>query len=159
MDIQLPQILFQVINFGVVMGALTYLLYKPIQKLMDERATRIAEGQAAAEAAVAERDNLEAQKRKLERENDKKAAELIEQATQKAQTQKQELLAKAKAEAQAEVEKLKEQWELEKAQLRQEMRQEMIEAVMTVTEKVIGQKLSDKADAKLIADELAKLAK
>ena len=159
MDIQLPQILFQVINFGVVMGALTYLLYKPIQKLMDERATRIAEGQAAAEAAVAERDNLEAQKRKLERENDKKAAELIEQATQKAQTQKQELLAKAKAEAQVEVEKLKEQWELEKAQLRQEMRQEMIEAVMTVTEKVIGQKLSDKADAKLIADELAKLAK
>lgn len=159
MDIQLPQILFQVINFGVVMGALTYLLYKPIQKVMDERATRIAEGQAAAEAAVAERDNLETQKRKLERENDKKAAELIEQATQKAMSQKQEILAKAKTEAQAEVEKLKEQWELEKAQLKQEMRQEMIEAVMTVTEKVIGQKLSDKADAKLIADELAKLAK
>jgi F-type H+-transporting ATPase subunit b len=159
MDIQLPQILFQAINFGVVMGALTYLLYKPIQKLMDERAAKIAEGQAAAETAVAERENLESQKRKLERENDKKAAELIEHATEKAMTQKQEILAKAKTEAQAEVEKLKEQWSLEKAQLKQEMRQEMIEAVMAVTEKVIGQKLSDKADAKLIADELAKLAK
>ncbi len=159
MDIQLPQILFQAINFGVVMGALTYLLYKPIQKLMDERATKIAEGQAAAETAVAERENLESQKRKLERENDKKAAELVERATEKAMTQKQDILAKAKTEAQAEVEKLKEQWSLEKAQLKQEMRQEMIEAVMAVTEKVIGQKLSDKADAKLIADELAKLAK
>lgn len=159
MDIQLPQILFQVVNFGVVMGALTYLLYKPVQKALDDRAHRIAEGQAAAEAAMAEKDALESQKRKLERDNDKKVAELIEQATKKAQAQKQEILAKAKAEAQQEVEKLKEQWLIEKQQLKQDMRQELVETVMSVTEKVIGQKLTDKTDSKLIADELSRLMK
>jgi len=37
MDIQLPQIIFQIVNFGVVVGALTYLLYKPVKKMLDER--------------------------------------------------------------------------------------------------------------------------
>ena len=43
MDIQLPQIIFQLVNFGVVFGAIVYLLYKPTQKILDERAKRVAD--------------------------------------------------------------------------------------------------------------------
>ena len=43
MDIQLPQIIYQLVNFGVVFGAVTYLLYKPVQKILDERSKRIAD--------------------------------------------------------------------------------------------------------------------
>ncbi|HCC84434.1 MAG TPA: hypothetical protein DEP87_02020 [Candidatus Pacebacteria bacterium] len=159
MDIQLPQIIFQVINFGVVMGALTYLLYKPIQKLMDERASRIVEGQSAAEAALAQKANLDESKRKIEREAEKKAAILIEEAAKKATEIKREAVEKARVESQAETSKLKDQWQIEKHQLTQDMRQEMIRAVMTVTQKVIGVKLDEKTDAKLIGDELSKLMK
>lgn len=159
MDIQLPQIIFQIINFGVVMGAITYLLYKPIQKVLDERASKIAEGQAAAESVIAEKKNLEISKLKIEREAEKKAAVLIEAAAAKAMETKKDIVEKAKTEAQVEVEKLKLQWQAEKNQLVADMRAEMINTIMAVSAKVLSTKLDSKTDAKLIADELAKLSK
>lgn len=156
MDIQLPQILFQIINFGVVMGALTFLLYKPIQKIMDERANKIVEGQAAAQEAVEEKAKLATLRAKLEKEAEKKAALLLEQAAEKATQQKREILAKAKTEAEAEVAKLKTQWQTERTQLLRGVQQEMIKAVMAVSQKVIGQKLDSAADAKYITAELTK---
>jgi len=159
MDIQLPQIIFQIINFGVVMGAITFLMYKPIQKVLDERASKIAEGQAAADGLISEKKNLEVSKLKIEREAEKKAATLIEEAAKKATETKKEMVEKAKAEAQAEIEKLKLQWQAEKQQMVADMRQEMIETVMAVSAKVLGSKLDAKTDAKLIATELDKLTK
>jgi F0F1-type ATP synthase membrane subunit b/b' len=55
MEINFLQILFQAINFGVVFGAITFLLYKPVMKMLDERAKKIAEGQSAAEKSIRER--------------------------------------------------------------------------------------------------------
>lgn len=159
MDIQLPQILFQIINFGVVMGAITFLMYKPIQKVLDERASKIAESQAAAEEMITEKKDLEIIKQKIEREAEKKAALVIEDASKKAAATKKELVDRAKAEAQVEVEKLKLQWQAEKQQYITEMRQEMIQTVMAVSAKVIGIKLTAAVDTKLIEKELDKLAK
>ena len=66
MDIQLPQILFQAINFSVVMGALTFLLYKPVLKMFDERSQKISEGLKAAEAALKEKEELDQTRKKME---------------------------------------------------------------------------------------------
>ena len=49
MEIDISQILFQIVNFSVVLAALTFLLYKPIFKMFLERAKRIEEGQKAAQ--------------------------------------------------------------------------------------------------------------
>ena len=157
MDIQLPQILFQIINFGVVMGALTFLLYKPIQKIMDERAEKIVEGQTAAQEAVEEKVHLAGLRAKIEKEADRKAAALLEKAAEQATEQKREILAKAREEAEAEITKLKAQWKTEKEQLIRSMQHEMIKAVMAVSHRVIGMKLDDKADAELITAELTKV--
>lgn len=159
MDIQLPQIIFQIINFGVVMGAITFLMYKPLQKVLDERASKIAEGQAAADSVIAEKKNLEISKLKIERDAEKKAALVIEEAARKATETKKEVIEKAKVETQAEIAKLKLQWQAEKQQMIADMRTEMIDTVMAVSAKVLGSKLDAKTDAKLIADELAKLTK
>ena len=65
MDIQITQILFQAINFSVVLGALTFLLYKPVLKMFDERSQKIAEGQKAAEAAIQDKEKLEEARKKM----------------------------------------------------------------------------------------------
>jgi len=44
-------LLAQLINFGVLFVALTWLLYKPVMKTLDERRTKIAQGVEDAEAA------------------------------------------------------------------------------------------------------------
>ncbi|HEY0010377.1 MAG TPA: ATP synthase F0 subunit B [Candidatus Paceibacterota bacterium] len=49
--IDLSLIIAQAVNFGVLFLALSYLLYKPVLKTLDERREKIAEGVREAEAA------------------------------------------------------------------------------------------------------------
>ena len=44
-------ILLQVINFGLLMAVLSYLLYKPVLKVLAERQEKIAQGVKDAEEA------------------------------------------------------------------------------------------------------------
>ena len=45
-------LLIQAVNFGLLLAALTYFLYKPILKIIDERREKVAEGVRTAEAAA-----------------------------------------------------------------------------------------------------------
>src|SRR3989344_5401181 len=45
-------LLIQAVNFGLLLAALSYFLYKPILKIIDERRHKIAEGVRTAEAAA-----------------------------------------------------------------------------------------------------------
>ena len=44
-------LLIQAVNFGVLLTALTYFLYRPVMKIIDERRAKIDEGVRAAQAA------------------------------------------------------------------------------------------------------------
>ena len=159
MDIQLPQILFQIVNFSVVAGALTYLLYKPVQKIFEERADRIAQAQKAAEETLAQQSKLDEQARKIKKDAEKQAAEILEEAKQKAEARRKQMLAEAKAEADTQRSKLMDEWATEKQQMLKEMRQELVDAVIATSQKVLGEKLDKKAHSKLIDQELDAIVK
>lgn len=154
MEIQLPQVIFQIINFSVVMGGITYLLYRPIQKVLDERASKIEEGQKAAQDAIKEKEKIKSLKDKARRESEKEAAEVLGKARKQANKQKQEILAKAKQEATALLDKNQFNWQQEREQLFANSRLEMIEVVIEVSQRLIGKKLVTQADKKLISAEL-----
>ncbi len=44
-------LLIQAVNFGVLLAALSYFLYKPILRIIDERREKVAEGVRLAESA------------------------------------------------------------------------------------------------------------
>ena len=75
MEIKLAQVIFQAINFLVVLSGLTFLLYKPVLKILEQRANKIKEAQQAAEATLKEKEGLEEYKKKVKKETDKKAAQ------------------------------------------------------------------------------------
>ena len=159
MNIQLPQIIFQIINFSVVLGALSYLLYKPILKMLDERAERIQEAQKAATEALEEKSKVEQSARAAKQKAEHAAQVILEEAKALASTQKQELLKSAQAEAEQLLVKMKKDWQAEKEKLASEMKQDFAEAVLTVSEKVIGQKLDKKAHQTLIDDGIQAIVK
>lgn len=159
MDIQITQILFQAINFSVVLGALTFLLYKPVLKMFDERSQKIAEGQKAAEAALKDKDALDAKRKKMENDLKKERATVLNKAQEEAKAKATEIVAAAKKEAKAEKSKLVGAWENEKAALFQEAKQDMADAVVAVSAKVIGKSLDNKAQSKLIDSELETILK
>lgn len=159
MDIQIPQIIFQIINFSVVAGALTFLLYKPVLKIFEERARRIDEGQKAAERAIETQENIEEMKAKAQKDIQKEKAKILEEAEAEAKKRKTTMVAEAKAEAQAEVEKMKLAWQEEKVQLVKSSRNEMTEAVIKATRVIIGSALDSKEQKKLIDSELDTILK
>jgi F-type H+-transporting ATPase subunit b len=159
MDIQITQILFQAINFSVVLGALVYLLYKPVLKIFDERAQKIAEGQQAAEAAIKEKDELEQTRKKMESDLKKERANVLKTTQEEAKQQAQEIVAQAKKESKEERSKLVDAWQKEKAALMKESKQDMADAVIAVSAKVMGKALDIKAQQKLIDNELDSILK
>ncbi|MBR4439107.1 MAG: hypothetical protein IKS88_00720, partial [Clostridia bacterium] len=49
LNIDLQQILLHMLNFVILFGGLYFILYKPVKKFMDSRASRYAEKEAEAE--------------------------------------------------------------------------------------------------------------
>jgi len=159
MDIQLSQILFYTINFGVVVGALTYFLYRPILKIFDERSERINEAQKAAEATIAEKKKLDQIKEESLQQARQEAQEIIENAKQKAKKVEKDILDQAQAKAREEAEKLHSQWTGERDQLAKEMRKQFSDSVLTVVEKVLAKSFDKKTHTKLIDNEVAAILK
>lgn len=157
MDIQLAQILFQVINFGVVFGALTYLLYKPVQKILDERAQRISDSLQEASKIEEEKEKIQALKTKTKRDAEKEAASILEAAQKTASSKKQELVAQTKVALQEEMKKAQTHWNAEKQQLVSDSKKQMVEAVIETSSLILGKKLDSKTDEKLISESLEKV--
>ena len=159
MDIQITQILFQAINFSVVLGALTFLLYKPVLKIFDERSEKIAQGQKAAEAALSEKEALEETRKKVEADLKKERATLLRTAQDEAKQKAAELLEQAQKQIKAEKAQLLGAWEKEKATLMKQSKQEMADAVMAICAKVIGESLDPKTHKKIIDTQLDTIIK
>jgi len=146
------------INFGVVFGAITYLLYKPVSKMLEERAEKIEKSQAAAEETLREREQLESLKKKQKLESEKQAAKLLEEAKEDASAKKKILLQQAKEEADAEKQKLMSAWEQQKKNIASDMEKDFEEAVFAVAERLMG-KIDDKSKhAKLIDQGIGELS-
>lgn len=159
MQIELTKILFQIVNFGVVLGALWYLLYKPVLKIFAERAKRIDEGQKAAQKALDHQAKIDEIKQKTEQDLKKKSSQVLKDAAVEAEKQKAQMLEEARAAAAQEVAKMKEAWKAEKAQLIQSIHGQVVDAVVVATEKVVGKSLDAKQQSKLIDQELETLLK
>lgn len=106
MEINLWQVIFQAANFGVILYLLAKYLYKPLMKLLDERAKKINEGLAAAEKNV--KNAAEAEKAvKAELTKAKKAgAVIIADAEKEAKAKAAEIVEAARVKAKAEANKI-----------------------------------------------------
>ncbi|MFH2118705.1 MAG: ATP synthase F0 subunit B [Candidatus Paceibacterota bacterium] len=154
MDIQLPQIIFQALNFSIVLGALIYLLYKPVQKILDERAQKVADSQKEVGRIEEEGEKIEALKAKTKREAEKQATEILENAKKTATKREQELIDQAKLNLQGNLKAAEARWQEEKKQLVAGSKAQMVDAVMQVSGMVLGKKLNKKTDKKMIEDGL-----
>lgn len=159
MDIQLPQILFQVINFGVVFGALVFLLYKPVLKTLQQRSKKIQESQQAAEELIQQKADVEKASQKALNQAKKDAADILADAKKQADKKKEDLMSKAKAETQQFLIEEKEKWNQEKKQMIKQLEKEMSDAVFSISEKVLGESIDQKTQGKLIDQGISEVLK
>lgn len=154
MDIQLAQIIFQIINFGLVVFFLTRFIYKPVLKLLNDRKAKVAEAAKVSNEILREKEDLE-----------KVKADTLLKANQNAKKIETEIKSEAQKSAKALIEKNKKDLSLkeakfvdELAKLKKEklqaMDKELKQAVIIMAEKVLGESIDAKKHQKLIDSQI-----
>ncbi len=103
MEINIYQILFQILNFGVVMYLLNKVLYKPVIKMLDDRAKKINEGMSQAEKNIKAGEEIEKTKKAEVNKARKEAGSIIAAAEVDAKKKADEIIKKAHVKAKEEV--------------------------------------------------------
>ena len=159
MQIHWYQLLFQIINFGILIFVLNKFLYSPIVKIIDQRNKKIQDGIKAAEKNLEEKANLEEFKKRIQLKAEKEATDILSKARQQADQQSKEMLNESKSEAQAlterEFENLREKLKDEEAK----MKGRIGNLVVDMTAKVLEKTLSSSDQHQIIDRELKILEK
>jgi len=89
----------QMVNFGVLLVALWFFLYKPVMKTLDERAQKIAQGVEDAERATEKLAGADAEAAKVVAGADEKAVGIVNNARTSANEEKARIVKEAEERA------------------------------------------------------------
>ncbi len=150
----IPGLISQFINFGIFLILMSLILYKPVTRMLDQRAERIREALSEAERAREEsaRSGEEVQQALAEARD--RAQQIIQQATETSRRQAEELLAQARQDAEAVAERSREELRREAAEIIEQGRQEIINLSIMAAERIINQSLDHDAHRGLVEEVL-----
>jgi len=144
MEINFSQVLFQVVNFGVIFWVLTKYLYKPVLKLLADRQEKINAGLAAAEKNLKTEQASEDEKKAILAKTRKEAAAIIKDATVESKKQADAMIREAKEKAALEANRILTKAENAAAQKQKEASLALKDLVIATTSKVLSETLSAK---------------
>lgn len=159
LGINLPKLIYQIINFGVMAVILYALLYQRVLNMLRERTARIEQSlqdaeQVKQQLANAQRD-YEAEMAKARQE----AAALLSQAQERAKSQETEIVAQARQEAERIRSEAREQARQERERMLQEIKGQVAALVTETASKVLQAELAAKGHDRLIEESLAELGR
>lgn len=147
-------LLFQVINFFILLYILKRFAYGPLVKLLEERKKRVEESERNAEEIAKNRERSQQEYERVLLDAKKDAQGVREKAMQDAESVRVAKVEETKKEIATLLAKAKQDIRLEKEQSLDAVRAEAAGLVIAVTEKVLQQKLTSAQDAKLIEQTL-----
>ena len=154
LGIHFPSLLIYLINFLLVLGILYAFAYKPILRLMDQRADRIRESleasERAREEAASSQEAIQAEIVEARREGQR----LMDQARETVERYRGEEMDRARQEAEAFVERAKADIQRERDTAIQEVRINFGDLAIAAAERVIRSSLDRQAHEELITQVL-----
>ena len=153
--INLPLLIAFVINFVILFGLLTLVLYKPVLKVLDERQAKIKESMDQAEQIREQTARSEEQIKTHIETSRREGQAIIAQATQIGERLKEEAKEGAHKEAESLITKAQAEIRQERDKTVDELRQEFANIAILAAEKVINGSLDNEKHRKLI-DEVLK---
>ncbi|MDP7587321.1 MAG: F0F1 ATP synthase subunit B [SAR202 cluster bacterium] len=154
LGIHFPSLAIYLVNFVLVLVLLYLFAYKPILKLMDERAERIRESLEAADLARQEAASSQEAIQEQITEARREGQRIMDQTREAADRFRTEEMDKARQEAEAFVERAKADIARERDTALQEVRASFGDLAITAAERVIRSSLDRKAHESLIAQVL-----
>ncbi|HEY4500983.1 MAG TPA: F0F1 ATP synthase subunit B [Candidatus Paceibacterota bacterium] len=133
-------LLAQGFNFALLLVLLTYFLYKPVLKIIDERREKIAEGVKTAEAAARKLEEAKQKSDTIVGAASREAEELVTSARVRANEQGVEIIRSAENRADSILDDAKARAQEEKHQALLESEKEITRAALLAAEKILKTK-------------------
>ena len=154
----LPTLIAQVVNFGLLLLVLRLFAYKPIIKMLDNRANKIKESLEAGDRAKQEAVSAEKEIAKKIEEASASGQQIVGQALKTAEEVKRRASLDAKKEADAIVAKAQVEIQREKQESMTELRKEVADLAVMVAGKAIGTSIDKETQRKLIENTLKEVS-
>ena len=155
LGINLPVLLFQLVNFTFLLLVLRLLVYKPVLKMLDERRARIQEGLSAADRGREQAIEAERQAQEQIAAARREGQDIVANAQQIAQRLQEEARAQALQQQETMLERARSEIQLERDAAIDSLRREFADLTISAAEKVIGQSLDRTAHQRLIEQALS----
>jgi F-type H+-transporting ATPase subunit b len=150
--VDLPKLIFQVVNFLLLLYLLNRFLFKPVLKLLDEREARIKKGLEDAEAAARERELARAEREAALDEARKEAQAMVARANKIAEDSRAEILAEAKAQADKVTARAREEITAEKDKAMAELRATVADLALQAAGRLVRSEMDTPTQRRLVED-------
>ena len=122
------------------------LAWKPVKKILDQRSEYEHSRLKEAEALKAENEKLNAEARETIIEANRTAEEIVKSAREEGQTVRDELVEQGREQTRQMMENAQRDLELQRSRMMEEMHDEIVDAALSATEKMLQSKLSAESD-------------
>lgn len=143
-------ILFTLCNTLILFLGLKHFLFKPVQKVLDERQNAVDQTMQNAEDALSRANAAETEYTEKLAAAKEESAEIVRTATRRAQQRSDEIIAEAKQSAAHIRQQNDADLQREKRRIESELRAEVAGIAVTVAEKVVGREVKLEDHARLI---------
>lgn len=142
MEIDIKQVLFQVINFSILLAVLAKFLYKPVLKMLKDREDKINDGLKAAESNLTAQEEIEKTKKAEITKARKEAAKILKEAKDDAKKQADMIISDAKSSAKEEAAKIIKKGEEQVQKEEKNLNNKLGQLLIATTENLLSSALS-----------------
>jgi F-type H+-transporting ATPase subunit b len=150
-------LLAQIVNFAIVVGVLSKLLYKPILSMLEKRKKEIEEGVRLTAKAREDEVKLEEKKERMLAMARKEAQEILEEARKQAKIEEHDIIAAAHKDVEGLMVKAKEDTARMRDEMEKSMRDSAVELAVAMAKKLLTGVLSGADQHKLIAKQVKEI--
>lgn len=133
-------LIVQAVNFGLLLSVLTYFLYKPVLRIIDERRKAIADGVAKAQEADKRLEDAKAEGEGMVGAAVREAEGLVASARTRAEARGEEIVKAAEARAAETLKDAADRAEEAKRQALKQSEREIARAAVLAAEKILREK-------------------
>lgn len=148
-----------IIAIFVLFLIMSYLLFNPARKLLQDRQNKIRNELDDARSSMEQADRLKEEYEAKIRDIDKEAEEILSDARRRALENENEIIANAREEASRIMEKARMEARLEKQKMADEVKQEMIGIAAAMAGKVVAASMNTDIQDSLVEETLKEMGK
>lgn len=146
-----------IIAILVLFWAMSYFLFDPARKLMNDRKKKIHDELEEAKNNMQDAQELKAEYDEKLKGVDKEAEAILSDARRKALSNEEQILAKAKEEANRILERARVEAELEKQKMADDVKREMVSVASLLASKVVSESVDTEVQDRLIDETLREM--